>query len=154
MHCDFALTGFLTHWGWVKHICIGNLSNIGSDKGLSPDWRQAIIWTNTGILLIGPWGTKFIEIIIEILTFSFMKMDFNVSSAKWRPFCLGLNVLKHIYLKYSSINLISEILIHCFGGLWLLFQWVVCMYVSITIKQELYFKSCFGLNSIFLSILW
>ena len=27
-------------------------------------------------------------------TFSFMKMPLEMSSAKWRPFCLGLNVLK------------------------------------------------------------
>ena len=36
------------------HICIGNLTTIGSDNGLSPDQRQAIIWTNAGILLIEP----------------------------------------------------------------------------------------------------
>ena len=44
----------LTHWGRVMHICIGNLTIIGSDNGLSPGRRQAIIWTNAGILLIGP----------------------------------------------------------------------------------------------------
>ena len=32
--------------------------------------------------------------LIEILTFSFMKMRLKVSSAKWRQFCLGLNVLR------------------------------------------------------------
>ena len=37
---------------------------IGSDNGLSPGRRQAIIWTNAGILLIGPLGTNFIEILI------------------------------------------------------------------------------------------
>ena len=30
---------------------------IGSDNGLAPGWHQAIIWINTGILLIGPLGT-------------------------------------------------------------------------------------------------
>ena len=39
---------------------------IGSDNGLSPGRRQAIIWTNAGILLIGPLGTNFSEILIEI----------------------------------------------------------------------------------------
>ena len=39
----------LTHWGRVTHICVGNLPIIGSDNGLSPDRRQAIIWTNAGI---------------------------------------------------------------------------------------------------------
>ena len=73
---------------------IGNLTIIGSDNGLSPDRRQAIIWTNAGLLLIGPLGINFSEILIEILTFSFKKMRLKVSSAKRRPFCLGLNVLR------------------------------------------------------------
>ena len=34
---------------------------MGSDNGLSPDRRQVIIWTNAGILLIGPLGTNFSE---------------------------------------------------------------------------------------------
>ena len=83
----------LTHWGRVTHICISKLTIIGSDNGLSPDRRQAIIWTNSGILLIGPLGTNLSETLIAILTFSFEKMHLKVSSAKWRPFCLGLNVL-------------------------------------------------------------
>ena len=83
----------LTHWGRVTHICVVKLTIIGSDNGLSPGRRQAIIWTNDGILLIGPLGTNFIEILIGIQTFSFKKMHLKMSSAKWRPFCLGLNVL-------------------------------------------------------------
>ena len=83
----------LTHWGRVTHICVGNLTIIGLDNGLSPGRHQAIIWTNAGILLIGPWGTNFSEILIDIHTFSFKKIHFKMSSAKWRPFCLGLNVL-------------------------------------------------------------
>ena len=31
----------LTHWGWVTHICISNLTIIGSDNGLSLGRRQA-----------------------------------------------------------------------------------------------------------------
>ena len=80
-------------WGWVKHICINKLIIIGSDNGLSPGRRQAIIWTNAGILLIGTLGTNFSEILSEIHIFSFMKMHFKVLSAKWLAFCLGLNVL-------------------------------------------------------------
>ena len=66
--------GMLTHWGRVMHICIGKLATIGSDNGLSPDRRQAIIWTIAEILLIRPLGTNFIEILIKILPFSFKKM--------------------------------------------------------------------------------
>ena len=83
----------LTHWGRVTHICVGNLTNIGSDNGLSPSRRQAIIWNNDGILFIGPLGTNFSEILFAIYKFSFKKMR---SSGKWRPFCLGLNVLRHL----------------------------------------------------------
>ena len=75
------------------HICVRTQTILGSDDGLSPDRRQAIIWTIAGILLIGPLGTNFSEILIEILTFSFKKMRLKVSSAKRRPFCLGLNML-------------------------------------------------------------
>ena len=97
----------LTHWGRVMHICVSRLTITGSDNGLLPGRHQAIIWTNAGILLIGPLRTNFSEIVIEILTFSFKKMRLKVSSAKWRPFCLGLNVLKlhvHLFLRVLIIS--------------------------------------------------
>ena len=84
---------YLTHWGRVTHICIGNLTIIGSDNGLLPGQREAITWTNVGILLIGPLGTNFSEMWIEIHTFPFKKIHLKMPSGKWRPFCLGLNVL-------------------------------------------------------------
>ena len=59
----------LTHWSQVTHICISKLTIIGSDDGLSPDQRQAIIWTNAGILITGCLGTKFSEILIKIHIF-------------------------------------------------------------------------------------
>ena len=77
----------------MAHICVGELNIIASDNGLSPGRRQAIIWTNDGILFIEPLGTKFNEILIEIHKFLFMKMHLRMSSAKRRPFCLGPNVL-------------------------------------------------------------
>ena len=83
----------LTHWGRVTHICVSKLSIIGSDNGLSPGRRQAIIWTNAGILLIGALGTNVSEILIQICTFSWKKMLLKMSSGKRRPSCLGLNVL-------------------------------------------------------------
>ena len=97
MHCKV-----LTHWGRVTHICVRKLTIIGSDNGLSPGRRQAIIWTNAGISLFGPLGSNFNEILIEIDTFSFKKMHLKLLSVKWRPFCLGLNVL--IQRNDSQIN--------------------------------------------------
>ena len=94
----------LTHWGRVTHICISKLTIIGSDNGLSPGQCQAIIWTNAGILLIRTSGTNFSEILSGIHAFLFKKMHLKMSSAKWRPFCLGLNVLTEMYLQMPSEN--------------------------------------------------
>ena len=54
----------LTHWDRVTHICVIKLTNIGSNNGLSPGRRQAIIWNNGGILLIWPLGTNISEMLI------------------------------------------------------------------------------------------
>ena len=83
----------LTHWGRVTHICVGDLTIIGSDDGLSPGRHRAIILTNAAILLMGLLWTNFSEISIETLTLSLKRNVFEVSSAKGRPCCLGLNVL-------------------------------------------------------------
>ena len=85
----------LTHWDRVTHLCVSKLTSIASDIGLSPGRRQAIIWNDAGIFLIGPLGTNFSEILIELQTFSLKKIRLKMSSAKCRPFCLGLNVLTH-----------------------------------------------------------
>ena len=112
----------LTHWGRVTHICVCKLTIIGSDNGLSPDRRQAIIWTNAGILLIGPLGTNFSEFLIKILTFSFKKMRLKVSSAKSRPFCLGLNELTHLGLN-KMVDILYTTLSNVFFSFFL-FIWV------------------------------
>ena len=103
-HFDILLIITYSHWGRVTHICVTTPTSIGSDNGLSLDRRQATIRTNAGILLIGPLGTNFNEIVIEIHTFSFRKIHLSLSSAKWRLCCLDLNVLM-VQLKISH---------HCF----------------------------------------
>ena len=85
----------LTHWGRVTHICVSKPTIIGSDNGLSPGRRQAIIWTNDGILLIRTLGTNFSEILGKLHSISFKKMHLKMSSAKGRLFSLGLNELSH-----------------------------------------------------------
>ena len=72
-----------------------NLPTIGSDNGLSPDRRQAIIWTNAGILLIGPLGTNLSETLSEIHTFSLNKNAFEnvvwkTAAILSRPQCVKL----------------------------------------------------------------
>ena len=46
---------------------------VGSDNSLLPGRRQAILWINAGILLIGSLETNFSEILIEIYIFLFRK---------------------------------------------------------------------------------
>ena len=100
----------LTHCGRVTHISISNLTIIGSDNGLVPDWRQAIIWTNAGILLIRTLGTNFSEILGKIYAFSFKKMHSKMSSEKWWQICLGLNVLSPVALPYWDLNKVDKIM--------------------------------------------
>ena len=107
MYMAPALRG-LIHWGRVTHICVGQLIIIGSDNGLSPGRHQTNFWTNAGILLIRPVGTNFCEILIGIQTFSFKKIHLEMSSAKWRPFCLRLNVIRKYQVILCSNSLYSS----------------------------------------------
>ena len=59
----------VSHWGRVTHICVSEIIITGPDNGLSPGRRQAIIWTNAGILLIGPLRINFNEILIGSIHF-------------------------------------------------------------------------------------
>ena len=86
----------LTQWSRVTHIGVSKLTIIGSDNGLPPGRRQAIIRTNAEILLIRTLGTNFSEILGESHSFSFSKMHWKMSSAKWRLFGLGFNELTHL----------------------------------------------------------
>ena len=71
----------LTHWGeWCIYASV-SYATITSDNGLLSGRRYAIIWTNAGILLIGPFRRHFSGILIQIQTFSFKKMHLEVSSA-------------------------------------------------------------------------
>ena len=100
--CRWLKFCHLTYWGRVTHKWVSKLTIIGSDNGLSPGQHHAIIWTNAGILIIGPLGTNLKEILIEIHTFSFKKIHFKTSSGKWWPFCLCLNMLTFLVkLEYS-----------------------------------------------------
>ena len=115
----------LTHWGRVTHICVGNQTIIGFDNGLSPGRRQAIIWTNAGLLSIGLLGTKSSEILIEIHAVLFRKMHLKLLSAKWQPFSLGLNELN-----YLSVDIISHNRKHIrqIFTRWNSPTWIMCAY--------------------------
>ena len=85
----FGVWTNLTHLPLVPHICVSESVSIGSDNGLSPIWRQAIIRTSAGLLSIRPLGANFSENLIKMQNFSFMKIHPKTSSVKWRPFCPG-----------------------------------------------------------------
>ena len=73
--------------------------------GLSPGWLQAIIWTNAGILLTGPFRANLSEILIRFQIFSFKKMHLKMLSAKWCLFCFCLNVLKCLKITLLKLYL-------------------------------------------------
>ena len=119
----------LTNWDRETHICVGEHASIGLDNGLSPNWRQAIIWSNAGILLVEPLGTNFNEILIEILTFSFKEMHLKMSSGKWRPFCLRPSVLTGLVTPlcpYTGSSLVRTTAWHrtCFNSTGVDFMWI------------------------------
>ena len=115
----------LTHLPLVPHKCQWII--IGSDNGLSPIQHQAITWTNAGILLIGPIGTIFNEILIQIHTFSFKKIHLKMLSGKWRPFCLGHNALRAQWSRVCALinNIITK---------WFKCQWLAKMFASKTMR--------------------
>ena len=106
----------LTHWGRVTHICVGKLTIIGSDNGLSPVRRQAIIWTNAGILLIRPLGTNFSEILIGIQPFYIQENVLENVVCEMASICLGINVLKCCIAHSSSSPARARHIKHISGG--------------------------------------
>ena len=82
-------------------IRVHKFTIIGSNNGSSPGRRQAIIWTNVEILLIGLLGTSFSEIFIEIYKFSFKKTHLQMSSGKRRP----LSYMSAVFFRATSLEL-------------------------------------------------
>ena len=75
---------------------------------MSPGRRQAIIWTNNGIVSIELVGTnlsELSEILPKIQAFSFKKMPLKMSSGKRRPPCPSRNVLNQWCYIYRMIFL-------------------------------------------------
>ena len=108
----------LTHWGRVMHICIGDLTIIDSNNGLSPGQHQAIIWTNAGMLSIGPLGTNCSEIFITILTFSVKKRFESVICSVSASVC-------HQFMVHSC-DVFALLQQSCFTGIGVIipYQWL------------------------------
>ena len=90
LHTDmeFGLFGlkffceYYTHLTHLPHICVSELGHHYSGNGLLSIQRQAITWSDAGLLSIELLGTNFSEIWIGILSFSFKKMHLKMLSAK------------------------------------------------------------------------
>ena len=83
----------------MTYICVSKLTIIGLYNGLLLGRR-----TNARILLFGPLGTNFSEILIEMHTYTFRKMPLQMSLAICRPFCLDLNMLKSNTFARTSVH--------------------------------------------------
>ena len=100
----YKLLDSLIGWGSLlietaERICVGNLTIISSNNGLSLDRRLTIIWSNSDLLPIGRLEIKLRVILLALQTFSFKKLHLEMSSAKWGQFCLGLSVLNCTHTK-------------------------------------------------------
>ena len=123
--------GKLFHQGRKTHIYVGKLTIIGSDNGLSPGRRRAIIWTNAGTWLIWPLGTNFNEILYEILNIFIQENAFEdavseMASVLSRPQCVDDTYNKFtnsiaVPLQYQerlddkSISILNDPCLHFFS---------------------------------------
>ena len=147
------------------HICVGKLTTIGSDNGLSPEWHQGIIWTIAGILLIGPLGTNLSEILLGIQTFSFKKCIWKCSLQNGvhlsRPQCVKytdqsvsrcsyrdcntswfknasyINYLYSIFIHCKKICTILEQYMYIYESLHSIITYVMCIYTMVIILVDL-----------------
>ena len=113
-----------------------NYAIIGSVSGLSPVWHQTISYTNGCKLSIGPSVINVSEIWMKMLQFSFEKINSYMSSAKWWPFCLGINVFNKRHrdrmqrgwyypsLLLRTFGLVKHICVSELGHHWV--KWVFC----------------------------
>ena len=88
------------------------------------------------MLLIGPLGTIFSEILIGIQTFSYKKMHLKMLSVKWNPFSLSLNMLTHLCLVWDIYTSLKTAVI------------TQAMYKPTTAKSEIFGANdmtCIGL---------
>ena len=78
---------------------------------------------NAGILLIEPLGANFSGSSIKLQQFSFRKVHLKMSSTKWQPFCLGLDVLrstvhskKYAHRSWPLDSCVNDSQMQCFSS--------------------------------------
>ena len=113
-------------WDRVMHICLDNLTIIGSDNGLSPGRCQAIIRTNAGILLIGPLEQTWVKFISKSKDFNSRKYTLNV------VYKLAAILSRSHYVKYQQSEAeLHETYSHLFVFYWLRFQRLFALFTHI-----------------------
>ena len=89
-------------------IWVSKLATTGSDNGLLPGRHQASIWTNVGILLIGPPRTNVGEILTEIYILSLKKCIWKsrqeIGVILYRPLCVNLETQSLIWNVIWSVT--------------------------------------------------
>ena len=134
-------------WQWwihteaLRHVSVNQIIIIGSCYVMV--WCLVITGTNDDWLSVRPLSTEFNKIWIKILqtfpfkmeneilsaihTSSFKKMHLKISSAKWRPFFLGLNVLigRLVYQSWFSALYNGASSIWCQANSWTNVNWIV-----------------------------
>ena len=146
-----------------------NRVRIGSDNGLSPSQCQAIIWTNAGLLSIGPKGSNFSEISIKKKTFHSQKRIWKYHLGYWQPFCPGEDELISWLLSQNPghqqtwywpsfpikswccmwvvKNIMTQAMIWCLLGIKLLLAEPIPRMISVQ-KTLRYFSCDYGTNKI------
>ena len=76
-----------THWGRVTHICVSRLTIIDSYNGLSPPGAKPLSEQMLEYCWLGPWEIQWN--LIEIYTFSFMKIHWKMAVTLTRPHCVN-----------------------------------------------------------------
>ena len=93
--------------------------NTGSNNALLPVRHIAIICTNADILFTRSPGTYFNESLFQIQPFALKQMHLKMSSAKYRPSRIGLNIFewKHMICQTIYIGYYKKLLLNDFEKL-------------------------------------
>ena len=87
---------FVCHWSGSSLVQVMACRLFGA---------KPFTWTNGAILSIGHLGTNFGEFYLKFKHFRWIKMHSKMSSAKWRPFCLGLDVVSPFFVNKQGCRI-------------------------------------------------
>ena len=114
MVCLVYLSMFLcklflwTHRGRMMRLCIVKPIRCWFIKCFFSSSAPSHFLTNAAKLLIGQLWTNLNEICVNKQMFPHKKINLKTSSAKWRPFCLSLNMLISLYLWHEQISFLRN----------------------------------------------